>query len=660
MAIFRKYQQWRIDIWRVAYTMKHSITKQLLVVVFSIYLVITICITLIHMDFEYEFSKRQTIAALKNLQNMIHNSVSQAIWEFNTPQLDAILNGIYNNQYLVGVKLEIPASDVIPDFGNKEIGLIENAEGEIIDVNPIDHTQEIVHSTFERLIPYGFDIQHVDALGRTLTIGRMYLYSSNKIVFSQVKDSYILIIVNAMIKTFALWVFFLWAGYYYISKPLAKLSEAIKQLAIGNWNIELVELKVNPNKKEKTEINTLFETFNDMARNLLQTQDKLKQSRNRLNNIFDTMPSAIIAVDNQYVIHGWNKYIVQVTGIESKDAINRKLTNIFPAFDEYLYLVNQALKQKREQQVQHVKIAHNDSISTRLYQISVFPIKDNVPPEAVIRIDDVTEQVKTEAGMAQVEKLASVGASIAGVAHEINNPLGSIMQSTQNILRRIDPSLPVNQETAATLHIDLEKQHQYLQQREIIKFLNDIHQAGDRASSIVKNMLKFTRRSTAEMEKHNLIEIINDALQISANDISIQEHIDFKDIKIVKKLNIKHANLECNQLEIQQVLINLIRNAAQALNPTQPEKIIIIEAENLGDDKVQIKVVDNGHGMSQETMAQVFQPFFTTKPAGQGTGLGLSVCRNIIVQKHHGNMEVQSTLNRGTTFIITLPLSQKI
>lgn len=447
----RKYQQLRLNAKRIAYTLKHSITKKLLVVVFSIYLVVTFTVTLIHMDFEYEFSKRQTIAALKNIQIMIHDSVSQAIWEFNAAQLETILRGLYNNNYIVGVKLEIPQNKYFADMTSREIGLVEDGNNNLLFIDPDTRMAKEINNTFENLIPYSFTIYHVDALGRKLDIGKMYLYSSNKIVFAQVKISYLLMIINAVIKTISLWIFFLWAGYYFISKPLAQLTEAIKQLASGK-HTELTAKPVKP--EQKTEINILFETFNDMTKKLQQTQNKLRYSTNRLNNIFDTMPSALVSVNSEYLIQGWNKYMVQITGIETNTAIGKNLKLIFPTFNEYTYLIQDALRDNKEQQLQHAKIDHSKDTENRLYHITVYPIKAISPPESVIRIDDVTEQVKNEAGMAQVEKLASVGASIAGVAHEINNPLGSIMQSSQNILRRIDPNLESNKQIATALNLD--------------------------------------------------------------------------------------------------------------------------------------------------------------------------------------------------------------
>lgn len=648
MELFQKQA-----IKEIAHTLQHSITKRLLIVVFSIYLIITVIVTTIHMRFEYQSSKKQTIESLANIKDMLHDSLSQAIWEFNSSQIDAILKGLLSNQYIVGMRLEIPSTDKSSDLNNKQMGLVEDENGDLIYINPYDNKIEEVHNAFKSLIPYVFPIEHTDSLNRNLIIGKMYLYSSNAVVFDQVEESYILIIINAVIKTIALWGFFLWAGYHYISKPLSQLNDAIKRLANGSWNTGL-NYKTTENKK--TEINTLFDTFNEMTQNLHNTEEKLRNSRNRLNIIFETMPSALLSINSNNIIQGWNKGIEKITGIDAKTAIGKHVQVIFPAFNEYVHLIKDAIEDNKEQKLQHVRISPHKIENNCLYQITVYPLLKLMPPEVVIRIDDVTDQVQNTASLTQVEKLASVGASIAGVAHEINNPLAAIMLSTQNIQRRLDPNMEANQVVANNLQTDLKKNYQYLEAREIIKFLNDIHSSSERASSIIKNMLRFTRRSTAEMSIHYIEDIINDSIEIAAHDLGIQEHINFKSIKIEKSFCAPQVSIMCYPLEIQQVLLNLIRNASQAFDPGQKDKILSISMQKIGNNKISIEVKDNGSGIEEAILTQIFQPFFTTKPVGHGTGLGLSVCKNIIVQRHHGNLEVKSTLGQGTTFTITLPM----
>lgn len=648
MTVVQRYHKLRTML-------QHSITRKLLVVVFSIYLILTITVTLIQMNFEYKMAKKQTVQALQNIQDMTQASISQAIWEFNEPQIDSILHGIYINKFLVGLKLEIAQNSAIPDFESKELGLIDDKDGNIVYINPETKQSSPSTASFERLIPYYFDVYHVDTQQVKQIIGKMYLYSSNKIVFDQVKESYLLLIINAIIKTFALWVFFLWAGYKYISKPLKQLTDAIHKLSAGNWDTDL-KMQVK-NNKDKTEINTLIDSFDDMTHKLFNTQDKLEKSRNKLNNIFDTMPSALIFVTQDTVIQGWNKYIVEETGIAPNNAIGHPIATIYPAFKNYINYIQKAINDNKEQHIKNAKLILKPDDASRLFNIAVYPMLADNSAEAVIRIDDVTAQVTSDADLAQVEKLASVGASIAGVAHEINNPLGSIMQGTQNVLRRLDPNLESNIKTATELNIDLAQQYKYLEQREIIKFLHGIHESGDRASSIVKNMLKFTRRSTTEMTKANLVDLIKDGLQLASTDVSLQERTDFSQLQIVTNYCAENVTIECCPMEIQQVILNLLKNAAQALETKATDRIITISLTQVANDKICLVIADNGSGIPAEILNKIFQPFFTTKPIGQGTGLGLSVCKNIIVQKHHGTMEVESTVGVGTKFIITLPIS---
>lgn len=610
------------------------------------------------MQIEYKSSKKQTMAALKNLQEMIHESIGQAIWEFNTPQLDTILKGLYSNQFLVGIKLQISQNSAIPELSDKDIGLVHDAQGQLVFYDPITQQREVIKNTLERLIPDQFDIYHTNSMNKQQLIGKMSLYSSNRIVFNQVKTSFMLLIINAIIKTIGLWVLFLWSGYYYISRPLIQLTEAIKKLSAGDWAAGLKTTLSN--SKNKTEINTLFESFNDMTHKLYKTQGKLEQSKNRLDNIFDTMPSALISVDKQGIIRGWNKHITIETSIDAKNALGHKITEIYPAFNEHISLIDESLKTKHEYQINNAKLTKSAEDQQRLFNISIYPIISETNPEVVIRIDDVTEQVRNENELAQVEKLASVGASIAGVAHKINNPLGSIMQGTQNIIRRLDPNLEANKTAAAELKLDLNMQYQYLEKREIIGFLNSIREAGERATSIVKNMLKFTRRSTDNMSTHDLVEIINDGIQLASSDFSLQTRIDFKQINLVKNLYTDHVDIECFAMEIQQVILNLLKNAAHALESKTTQREITINLTKVADEKLCLVIGDNGHGMSEEIKKKIFQPFFTTKPVGVGTGLGLSICKNIIVQKHHGLMEVESTENVGTKFVLTLPIKQPV
>ncbi len=297
--------------------------------------------------------------------------------------------------------------------------------------------------------------------------------------------------------------------------------------------------------------------------------------------------------------------------------------------------------------------------------ITIYPLLDTTHSGAVIRIDDVTKRTQMEDMMVQSEKMMSLGGLAAGMAHEINNPLGAIVHTVQNIKRRLNPAVKKNIEVAESLDGSMEQVCIYIEKRGIFSFLENISKAGERASIIVSNMLQFSRQSPKNLHPQNLHQIIDRAINIAKNEYSISSGYDFKSIDLVKNFDFTLPYVPCVPSEIEQVILNLLKNAAQALQEYQSQK----EHDSDWYSQIQIHtrkksefieliIADNGPGMDEETTRHIFEPFFTTKEVGLGTGLGLSVSFFIITNHHQGHMRVESTLGSGTRFIIKLPISQ--
>jgi signal transduction histidine kinase len=254
--------------------------------------------------------------------------------------------------------------------------------------------------------------------------------------------------------------------------------------------------------------------------------------------------------------------------------------------------------------------------------------------------------------------MMSVGGLAAGMAHEINNPLGGILQACQNIERRTKPDLPKNQQVAGELGVDLDAMARYLQERGVYDFILGIRDDGQRAAKIVADMLAFSRRSESHFAPANLPDLVRTALRLAANDYDLKKHYDFRRIAIEEDFEPSLPQVRCDKTKIEQVLLNLVKNAAQAMGECEglDDPRIAVKLKRDGE-WVQIEVIDNGPGMDEKTRRRVFEPFFTTKEPGVGTGLGLSVSYFIITKQHKGTMKVEPAPGRGTHFTIRLPLN---
>jgi len=291
-----------------------------------------------------------------------------------------------------------------------------------------------------------------------------------------------------------------------------------------------------------------------------------------------------------------------------------------------------------------------------IYPISVTEESSTLKNNAVIRIDDITERVKLENVMLQSDKMLTVGGLAAGMAHEINTPLGSIIQSAQVIANRIAPDKKKNREQAEACGTSMDKIHDYLKQRDILYLLDSIKDSGGRTSKLVKSMLSFSHQSNSKV-KESLSEIVDEAIQLSMNDYDMKKQHRFRDFDIQTDFDSSMPAVICERTKIEQVIMNLLKNAAQSMldmpENHQPQIKIKVYQQN---EYACIELEDNGPGISREIQKRIFDPFFTTKDVGIGTGLGLSLAYFVITRHHKGMISVESELGTGTRFIIQIPL----
>ncbi len=276
-------------------------------------------------------------------------------------------------------------------------------------------------------------------------------------------------------------------------------------------------------------------------------------------------------------------------------------------------------------------------------------------------ITDITERKQSEELMIQTEKMMSLGGLAAGMAHELNNPIGSMLQGVQIIQQRLSPDLKANERPAENCGVDLNKLESYIEERDITSFFEGIKEAGIKASEIIRSMLQFSRRSESRIVYGDLSKLLEKALDLAGKDYNLKKKYDFRNIKIEREFESNMPAIPFTETELEQVFLNLLSNAAWAMANHKREQTPRITLR-IGIDKemAKIEVEDNGPGINEETRKRVFEPFFTTKPIGEGTGLGLSVSYMIITNNHKGSMEVESESGKGARFIIRLPLTSQL
>ncbi|MGY2290338.1 ATP-binding protein [Pseudomonas sp. SDO528_S397] len=386
-------------------------------------------------------------------------------------------------------------------------------------------------------------------------------------------------------------------------------------------------------------------------------EKKLTGFQNYLNSIIDSMPSALIALDEQLYVTQWNQEASALSGTRLDEALNQPIFLAFQPLKPYLPQLKATVEQHTVERIERVTWLKDDE--PRHYALTFYPLMGGAGRGVVIRIDDITQRLSLEEMMVQSEKMLSVGGLAAGMAHEINNPLGAILHNVQNIRRRLSAELPKNLEHAEQVGIELQTVNRYLQNREVPQLLDGIQQAGARAAKIVTHMLSFSRRSNRQLAPCDLPALIDQAVDIAGNDFDLAIGFDFKGQAIIRQFDPQLGPVPGTANELEQVLLNLLKNAAQAIHlredDSEPGRIIL--RTRLNPPWAEIQVEDNGIGMSESVRKRTFEPFFTTKEIGQGTGLGLSVSYFIITNNHKGQMEVQSTLGQGTCFTLRLPLA---
>jgi signal transduction histidine kinase len=265
------------------------------------------------------------------------------------------------------------------------------------------------------------------------------------------------------------------------------------------------------------------------------------------------------------------------------------------------------------------------------------------------------------------EKMSSIGALMASIVHEINNPVSFIHGNlshaniyTQDLLHLLRLYQEYNPNPCAEIKDIIEEIDLDFLVTDLPKVMSSMQMGAERIREIVKSMGSFSRTDNSKMTQCDLHDSIDSTILILQNRLNAKT--DRPDIQIIKNYE-KLPGVECYAGQINQVFMNLISNAIDALDETAQNRPnaqlkIYIRTEVAEGDRVRVRIADTGWGMTAEVKERMFEQFFTTKAIGKGTGLGLSIVYKILVENHRGTLRCESEPGKGTEFIIELPVQQ--
>ena len=397
-----------------------------------------------------------------------------------------------------------------------------------------------------------------------------------------------------------------------------------------------VNVTTSPLFSRNNEIIGAVENFRDLTKHK-GLWGKLRQERNKAQQYLNIAGVIIVAINNQGIVSLINRKGCAVLGYEEKEILGRNWFNLCVPENERRERMD-AFKKVMTGEEQEIEDYENTILTKSGKELIIAWHNTTLTDEKGNIIgtlssgEDITKRKQTEEELIQSEKLVSLGQLAASVVHEVNNPLAGIMVYVQLFQKKFDQKTLQSEKTQA----QLKKMEKEL----------------ERTTRIIRNLLTFARQSETSMSPVEINKVVEAALLLVENQINLEN------ISLEKKLAPLLPLVQADFDKIQQVLINIMLNAIQAMPEGGKVTISTAEARNIMIDDsykntVRIDISDTGVGISKENMNKLFTPFFTTKEKGKGVGLGLSVVHGII-GKHKGKIDVESTPNVGTTFTIYL------
>jgi len=408
------------------------------------------------------------------------------------------------------------------------------------------------------------------------------------------------------------------------------------------------------------------DVFQFLWKDIGYVERQLKERTDEMETILNHIQDSIVVMTPEMKIVEVNESFLQQMGYKREQVIGQRCHEIFQKENRRCHLsedgilcpLNDVIRNKstshradltrldREGNIRHMDVIvcpiwEADGKISRFIEISR-DITDMKQQQDIIQkqleqmVDERTQELEeTHAKLLHQDKMSSLGKLSAAVVHEINNPIAGILNLVM-LIKRINAEGPITEKESA----------QFVQYLDLTE--TELH----RVSRIVSNLLTFARHSKIETKKLSLNDLIERSIIMNANLLKINQ------IETIQKLDINLPGILGSEDQLQQVIMNFLSNAVEAMESTPIKQLNVSTGYQLSDNTVYLSFEDTGIGIPKENHYRLFEPFFTTKKKGKGVGLGLSVAYGII-KDHDGKIDIDSKPDKGTTFTIKLPINGK-
>lgn len=573
-----------------------SISRKLLTRVLSFYFILTVSVTGIQIVAEYFNTKNHINSELLTLEKTISGSLTRAVWELNTQQAIDISEGLVAIPMIKGITVTDEANNVITQMGemiSPEKLKIENKNfaGESKDISSISE------GLFGHSFPLIFEFS-----GRTTSVGRVTLLSSNAVIFSRIEVGIYFLIGNAIVKTAFLVFLFTLAFNKLLTAPLNELTQQIRQVDLDDPEAS----KLHSMNYEKNELNILEDAYNNLINELVEFKDKLAISQLETDRAKDQIDEQNLLLEQE---------------------VAKKTSSLSSTMLKMEVQQKELLQQKQSLQEENVRRSKTEKTLTTTN-------KD--------LIHSVTELNKAKERLLEAEKMASLGQLSAEVSHEVGTPVGISITSSSYLLELIS---------------DLEKSlgtHK-ISKKSIESFIENANKS---AELLTNNLLRASDLLTSF--KHIAVDQTSDKVRTVNISSYLDEIIQSIHPRLKKTSHCIKVNCD-DDIElyshpgaIAQIIINLIINSIIHGFEHINRGVITISVE-LHDSTLIIDYKDNGHGLSTEAKGKLFDAFYTTKSNKGGSGLGTHIIKNLVIDTLNGDISAESDEGEGLSYHITLP-----